>query len=210
MDKNKHPFLIHIRQRIVTGFLLIAPLGVTLLVLKFLFSGLANILTPMVKGFLGEQSPFLQAVVSFLLLLALLYLLGLIGSNLAGRGIIVMTEKLVARIPFVRAVYAGARQIIHTFGSQKNSSFERVVWTRFPTDNAYAIGFVTGTVIGDNDSPFLKVFVPTAPNPTSGFLVLVRPEDALDSTMSVETAIQMILSGGIVSPDTVTLPGAAE
>ncbi|MFO7592716.1 MAG: DUF502 domain-containing protein [Pseudomonadota bacterium] len=202
----------HIRGYLFTGILALIPIWITWLVFSFLFNQLSKFGRPWVRGLsrgmeqtwpnLAEWllTPWFQSLVAALITLLLLYVLGWFTSRVVGRRLITMVESLIARIPFVQAVYGSTKKLIDTL-QQKPDQVKRVVLIEFPTPEMRAIGFVT-QVLTDSESgrKLAAVYVPTTPNPTSGYLEIVPLERVVSTDWSVDEAMTFIISGGTVSP----------
>ncbi|MCF7855301.1 MAG: DUF502 domain-containing protein [Candidatus Pacebacteria bacterium] len=199
-----------IRNRIITGALTLVPVAVTVFVLSFIFHFTSGLLAPLVRMLPVELSDTVVAVVSFLLLLLLLYLTGAVAKHFIGRHLLQIGENLVVRLPLVRPIYLAAKQVVDTLSFSQREAFKRVVFVEFPVTGLFVIGFVTGAIQGRDGKIYYKVFVPTTPNPTSGYLEFVTPERMHDSNLSVEDAIRTLVSGGILAPETCNLPGEGE
>jgi len=205
--------LNNIRHRLLAGILLFLPFGVTLLVMRWLFSWLETSIRPMAKGFLSgiDRIAFFDAVpetyvniavvlASILILLFLLYLVGSLGQFLIGRRVISIGESVLMQIPLVRTIYTASKQVIQAF-SQDQSAFKSVVMLEFPRPGFLTLGFLTGHIQDRQGNRYCKVFVPTTPNPTSGYFEIVPVEEVRETSMTVEDAFKILISGGIVSSD---------
>lgn len=200
-----------LRRTFLTGLLILLPLVVTYFLIAFLFNLFANAGAPLVNGFSRVIGPTYSAwleplgsLVNLALSFAVIFLLGLVGGNILGRRIIEAFETLLLRLPLVRTVYGAAKQVVDAFqGSER--TFQRVVLVQYPRAGLWVLGFVAAER-GDTlqlaaSDTLLAVFIPTTPNPTSGFLVLVSPQEVVDVDYSVEEAFTFIVSSGIVGKD---------
>lgn len=187
----------NIRSRILTGILVVVPLGVTVLVLRFFFNMVDGMLQPTLKAALGHTIPGL----GLLLTVILLYGIGLFASWVLGRRLIHWGEAILKRIPLVKNIYAAAKQVVETLSLPKSQAFKRVVLIEFPRPGMWVVAFVTGEVYNSDGKKLIKLFVPTTPNPTSGYLELVPEDQVRGTNMSVEDGIKMLVSGGILSPE---------
>lgn len=200
-----------VRRTFLAGLLILLPLFGTYILIAFLFNLFAGVGAPLVSGLfhvLGASTDTLAVplipLVNLALSLAAIFVLGLVGTNIIGRRILATFESLLLRLPLVKTVYSSAKQVVETFQGP-NRSFQRVVLIQYPRTGLWALGLVaterrntTQIVSGDR---FLAVFIPTTPNPTSGFLVLLSPEEVIDVDYSVEEAFKFIMSFGIVGRD---------
>lgn len=186
------------RNRFVTGLLVAFPLVVTLFFGRFLFDLIDRWADPISRQLFKRAVPGVGAA-AFIILV---FLLGVLAHNVIGRRVLHWGESLFARIPVLRAVYTGTREVTRAFASDRSRSFRRVVLVPFPTEGVWAVAFVTGEF--DERTPegsrrVVTVFLPTTPNPTTGFF-LVYPETSAKTTdLSVEEALRMIISGGLVA-----------
>jgi uncharacterized membrane protein len=139
-----------------------------------------------------------------ILTIVLVFVVGLLTRNFVGRKLVHLGEKIVDRIPIARIIYIGVKQLLEALFFQKTRAFDKAALIEYPRRGVYAIGFVTGESKGEvqNLTPknMINVFVPTTPNPTSGFYILVPENELIILSMSVEDAFKLIVSGGIVSP----------
>lgn len=198
-----------IRRYLVTGLLIFFPVWLTWVVVKFVFGTLSTVSAPLVAplfdrfreqiGWLGLA--WLQGLVSAALTLLFLYLLGYLGSRLLGRRALDLFDQLMARIPLVQSVYGGSKKLLQALQTQPERS-QRVVFIDFPHKGMQAIGLVT-RILRDPASgrELAAVYVPTTPNPTSGYLELVPVEDLAATDMSMDEAMSFIISGGAIAPD---------
>lgn len=190
------------RRRVFSGLLVLVPLGITLLLVQFVYGLLAGLLvTPLELIF--RQAP--QAVLVPLAFGALLFLLwgvGMLTSYVVGKRMISLGEWFISSVPVVASVYSATKQVIQIVMARDTAAFKAVVLVPYPYPPLRSLGFVTGTIRDPDGSLLYKVFVPTTPNPTSGFLhfVPVGQADRLDLT--VEEAIRMIVSAGVLSGET--------
>jgi len=209
MQKEISPHFI--RRTFLAGLLILLPLFITYVLIAFLFNIFTGIGAPLVIGLFrlvgaNDLSYPIVPLVNLLLSLAVIFLLGLVGTNILGRRVFSNFEGLLLRLPLVRTVYSSAKQVVETFQGP-GRSFQRVVLIEYPRKGAWTLGLVA-TERHDSLGLFpsenvLTVFIPTTPNPTSGYLVIVSPEDVKDIDFSVEEAFKFIISGGIVGRDLV-------
>ena len=194
----------HFKNTLLAGILTLVPLGVTYFVLRFLFITLDGWLAPVVSRILGEQYVTGMGLLATILLV---YLTGVIVSNIVGRKLIGLGEKVLNRIPLVRDVYAPVRQLVQlVLGPEHSNKFKRVVAIESPNGSMRVIGFVTGQMQEKgNPTPLTSVFVPTSPNPTTGVLLFCNSDILHETNLKPETAMKMLVSGGVVAPDHFTI-----
>jgi len=190
-----------IRRVFLTGLLVMLPALVTIYILNLTFRAFDALLGGLFRLYLGQTIPGL----GFLVTMALIFLVGLLATNVFGHRLVRMVEGWFAKIPFVRPIYVATRQIIDAFSLQRRNVFESVAIIEYPRKGIYSIGFVTGKTLGEvrekTAHEMLAVFVPTTPNPTTGFLLLVPREEVVFLSMTVEEALKLIISAGVVTPE---------
>jgi len=198
----------HLRTKIFAGILVILPLGITFLVLKFVFNTMDSTLeplTPKVTIFLFNRHFSLPGlgIIGFLILL---YLIGLITTNVLGRKLIHWTDKLFINIPVVKNIYSSSKQLTDAFSTTRKGSFRQAVFVQFPQKGNFVLGFLTNEVIDLEDQRKVTVFVPTGFAPPAGFLLFLPKEEILPSQLTIEEAIKTIMSVGIVVPPQLSVP----
>jgi uncharacterized membrane protein len=174
-------------------------------VILFLIRGMDAILKFIPVEYLPDTYlPFHIPGLGLIFVVILVFAVGLLTRNIVGRKIVHLGENIVERIPLVRILYAGVKQLLETIFLQKTDAFKRVALVEYPRRGTYVIGFITGESKGEvqdkTDKNMINVFIPTTPNPTSGFYMLVPDDELVVLNMSVEDAFKLIISGGIVSP----------
>lgn len=185
-----------VRGRFLAGIFITLPLGLTVLIFAWIFTSIDSWLQPIIERISGYTIPG----VGFGITLVLIYLVGLIAGNVIGRRLIGYGESVLGRIPIVRYVYNGTRQILQSFRMPDATGFMQVVLAEFPRKGTRTIGFITNEVSDESGQKLLNVFIPTAPNPTSGFLQILREEEIIRTDISVDDALKMVVSGGRMSP----------
>ena len=201
-----HSFHLSLKSRLVSGLFVLVPLAITLLILKTVFIWTAGILSPTLKLIIRDtvQEPYIS-IISIAILTIITYFTGMLAKVVVGRKLIAIGETLLLKIPVVKSIYAAAKQVMDAMSMPDRAAFKAVVLVEFPRAGMKAIGFLTGTITDGEGKQFYKVFIPTAPNPTTGFFELVPPEQTQITDMPVEEAFKMIMSGGILSPQTISI-----
>jgi uncharacterized membrane protein len=149
-------------------------------------------------------------LVSVVLTIVLLYTVGGVTTNVVGKRVVRAGETLVDRLPFVKVIYQSSKQVLETFTTGSTRAFQRVVLVPFPTKESHTVGFVTHVGKDANTGESLySLFVPTVPNPTTGYVLVVRPSDVVELDWSIERAVKAIMSGGVLMPDAVPLAHVA-
>jgi len=205
--KNKsglvHSFKRHIRKRFISGILILIPLGITLFVIRFLYKLTAGAWMPFLRRILNGIPALALIFISVAGFCLMIYLLGLIGSLLIGKKLISLGESFLLKIPLLSTVYSASKRIVSAFSLATESNFKSVVFIDFPQPGVKSMGFITGTVENENQEKCYMVIVPTAPNPTSGFLQIVPCHKVIKTNLSVEEGLKVIVSGGILIPEKV-------
>lgn len=194
------------RKYLIAGLLVWLPLGVTVLVLNFLINSFDQILLLLPamyrpEAMFGFHIPGLGLVVS----LTAIFITGVIAANYFGEKLVDLWEKVLGRIPLVRSIYSAVKQVTEAFvGSEQ--SFQRAYLVEYPRRGAWTIAFQTGNRQGEAQCKtglqnVINIFVPTTPNPTSGFFLMVSESDLIPLEMTVEQALKIVISGGVVTPD---------
>lgn len=185
-----------LRSQFLTGIIVILPIGVTIWLLVWLFTSIDNILQPLVSSIIGRTILGL----GFIIMIVLVYLVGVIASIIGGRTLVGYSQRLLQKIPIVRPIYSSIKQIVDSFSTSGKAGFRQVVVVEFPMKGTRTVGFVTNESQGKTGEKLLYLFIPTAPNPASGFLQIVREEDAVKVDVSVDDALKMVISAGNVLP----------
>lgn len=203
--KNTKPVMTRLRRYLLTGLLIWIPVGVTI----FIFQLFIGFMDQLIYLFPRAWQP-LQLVgfnipgIGVVLALVILLLTGFLASNYLGRWLLGLGSELLEHIPLVRSVYSAAKQISDTMFTNKGKSFRKVVMIRYPQKDTWSLAFQTSDTLGELNMKLpghmVSVFVPTTPNPTSGFLLMVPQEDMVELDMSVDDALKMILSLGVIVP----------
>ena len=190
-----------LKRYFLTGLLVIVPIWGTVLILKTLFISLDGILGDVAARFIthGRYVPGLGIVA----LILLMFFTGLFTANVIGHHIVRYWEGLLNRVPVVRGIYSTLKSMMDILSFAERDSYRRVVLIQFPKNGHYCFAFVTGVTKGgmhDLSGPLVHVYVPTSPNPTSGYFLLVPEGDVIAVNISVEEAMKLIVSGGLYTP----------
>ena len=190
----------YLKRYFITGLLVITPIWGTYLVLSTLLSLLEGFLGDFLKDFGRFYLPGMGIVA----LLILIFSVGIIATNFIGKKMMALWEGVLNKVPLVRNIYSVFKHIVDTISLQGKEQFKRVVLVEFPRDGVYAIGFVTGVTRGEvqnlTEEKVVNVFIPTTPNPTTGFFIFVPENKIMPLSMSVEDGLKMIISGGLYTP----------
>lgn len=188
---------IHIETMFGAGLLVTLPIGVTVLVLKFFFDVLDPLLYPFLRYLPGPNIPGLGIVT----LLVVIYLAGLVTTQVAGRRLIEVGHQVMERIPVVKNIYSTTRTGVEILAGSKDQPYRGVVLVEFPRTGMLSIGLITAHLGVLNGEEMVAVYIPTTPVPSSGFLVVAPMKDVMVTEMSVDDAMKMVISGGIISKE---------
>ncbi|MFH1749104.1 MAG: DUF502 domain-containing protein [Planctomycetota bacterium] len=223
-----------VRTRVMTGLIVVLPIYVTILLAKFVFGVTRDASQWVVFALLEaswfqkrvwklelpkgesfdlavvmERYPWLDwgiAIFSVLLTIFLLYIIGLFAANLAGRRVIALFDSLIERVPLVKTIYRSSKQILSTFSGDQTQSFQRVALIPFPHEKMRCVGFVTN-IFKDSVSgeELCSVFISTTPNPTTGYLQILKRSEITELNWTVEEGVRAVISAGILMPDFLTI-----
>jgi|TARA_B100000427_G_scaffold329415_1_gene345530 uncharacterized membrane protein len=199
-----------LRKYIIAGLLVWLPFAATIVIVKFLIDLMDKtvlLLPPewQPANLLGFSIPGFGVIIA----LSILLLTGMLAANLFGRRFVEMWERILNRIPLVRSIYSSVKQISSTIFDPSGKSFRKVVLLEYPRKGLWSIGFLTNDSMGDElcsvDDTLVSVFIPTTPNPTSGFIIMTRKDEITELNMNVEEAFKFVISMGVIIPDNGTL-----
>jgi uncharacterized membrane protein len=193
----------YIRRRFLAGVLILAPVVVTAWIFWKIFSSVDSILNP-----LQERYPIIDwPGVGFIVVLLLILFTGIFAGNFIGRRVISQSERVLYNIPLIRRIYTAVKELSEVFLTDRTTVFKEVVVIRYPHRDSYAVAFVTRNtpsfINKTADKKLLNVFVPTTPNPTSGFLLMVPADEIIHVPITVEEGLKMVISGGAFTPDAI-------
>ncbi len=195
-----------LRTYLLAGVLVTAPIGITVYLSWLFIDYVDGKITPMIPAKYNPETylPFSIHGLGLVIVISALILIGALTGGLLGRWVLRSSEHILARMPVVRGIYATVKQVFETVLSHQSEAFRQVVMIEYPRRGIWALGFLTGATLGEVQNltaqEVLNIFLPTTPNPTSGFLLFVPREDVLLLDMTVEEGIKMVMSGGIVTP----------
>ena len=204
--KKALSFVQRMRAYLMTGILVVAPISITLY-LAWIFIGFVDDrVTPLIPAKYNPETylPFALPGLGLLVLMIALIVIGAATAGFFGRLWTRVSEQILGRMPVIRNVYSAVKQILETVLAQQSNAFREAVLVEYPRRGIWAIAFITGRTEGEvqnvTEEECINIFLPTTPNPTSGFLLFVPKKDLIRLSMSVEEAIKMVISGGIVTP----------
>lgn len=234
MSNSSNRLAVSLRRSFAAGLLVLVPLLLTIWIVEQLFRVISGVLDRPVAfvlggiekledplpllGWAGVKVGHIVPLLSTIALLLIILLLGMIARNILGARTLAAGDRLLVRIPIIRRIYQAVRQISEAFLSSQKGAFKRAVMFEYPRKGIWSVGFVTSDSVREfthrmPGEAYYHIFLPTTPNPTSGFMLIVEQQDCLDLEMPVEDALKLIISGGAVSPDKLpaaSMPGSEE
>ncbi|MFQ6078489.1 MAG: DUF502 domain-containing protein [Thermodesulfobacteriota bacterium] len=194
-----------LKRYFLTGLLVLIPISLCIYIVKIVITAADRFLRFLPPAYNpGTYLPVHIPGLGIILTVAVIFLVGLVTANFVGKKVVHGIEYLFARIPLVRTIYTGAKEIVQTIVLDRPSQFRQVVLIEYPRRGIYSIAFVTSSPSGELaakvNGDFLNVFIPTTPNPTSGFFILVSREETIPLNITIEDAFKLIMSAGISMP----------
>ena len=189
-----------LRRYFLSGILVIVPLIITILVLRFLFRGIDGLLSPFLTELLGYKIPGSGVVATIILI----FLAGFLTANVIGSRLFRIWEMFLIKTPLVRTIYGSSKQLVEALTTTEKKSFKHVVLVEFPGKGMFCLGFLTREIEverKDTKDELVAVFIPSTPTPISGFTMLFRREDVVPLDMTIEQGIKFFVSGGIAAPE---------
>ena len=192
---------MNIKNYMIAGMFSIIPLALTYWIITklfLLFSGpgksLITLLSPI------DNIPFAAEIVGFILTIGSIYIIGMVVSNVIGKRLYGFFEAILSRIPFVSYVYKTIKQITETLSASQKDAFKKVVFIEYPKKEIWTIAMVTGDSKDSTGVEYFQIFVPTTPNPTSGFMLYIKKCDVKETSFSIDEGLKIIISGGMLAP----------
>jgi uncharacterized membrane protein len=209
-ERKPMPFhlglLARLRAYFLAGVLVTAPVAITFYIVWLIVSFVDNRVSQLIPARYNPENylPFGIPGLGLVIAIIVLTLIGAVTAGYLGRVVVRLSDAILARMPVVRSIYGATKQIFETVLAHKSTAFRQVCLLEYPRRGIWSLGFVTGTTVGEiqerTSDQVVNVFLPTTPNPTSGFLLLVPTRDLILLKMSVEDGIKMVISGGILTP----------
>ena len=216
---EKASLMARLRAYFFTGVIVAMPIWITIYVAMAFVGFVDDAVGALIPIRYNPDNvlPFSVPGLGLIILVLVLTLIGALTANIVGRGVIAAGDRLVNRMPVIRSIYGVLKQIFETILNQKERSFTQACLVEYPRRDLWAIGFVSSRAKGEvsdklgvDGDPLLNVFVPTTPNPTSGFLLFVRQSDVVMLDMAVEEAAKLVVSAGVVTPESVKAEDGVE
>lgn len=200
---------VHLRVQFGAGLLLLIPVFVTIWILSLIFKFLDSFLgdrlddLPVFATVFRRDIPQDIPGLGIVALIVVVYLAGLLGSSVLGRRLFTVGQNLLLNIPVVRTIYFATKQLVESLSGSKSTGLRRVVVIEYPRAGLWALGFLTGFTTNEEKRTMAIVYLPTAPMPNSGWLAVLPVEEVYDTDLTVQDAMQFVLSGGILSPSSI-------
>ena len=189
----------HLRTFFIAGLFTVLPIALSFWILGSVLVGLDSILGDQITSFLGFRIPGLGLILG----VGFILIVGMITSNVVGKKMTEVVENNLVRIPVLKTIYLPIRDILNNFSDKKSNNFKKAVLVEYPKAKIYSMGFITKESIEVDGIPKTVVFIPTTPNPTSGFLVYLNKGDYMEIDIPVDKALKSIVSLGSISPDVI-------
>ena len=197
-----------LKKNLIAGLLVTVPAALTYMILSFVITRVDKAMEPVIVGILGPQNLKLMDEwhipgMGFLFLAIFIFAVGFVGTNFIGKKVVALGEKVLHKIPVVRVIYTSIKKVVDTVSLTDKSTFEKMVLITYPREPLKTLGIVCCDTPGGitDGEKMLNVFVPTSPNPTTGFLFMLPEQETQPLTMSVEEGLKMIISFGMTHPD---------
>ena len=206
-DKPKRSFWLRLRNYFITGIIVVAPISLTIYLVSLIINLIDDKILPLFPERYNPETylPFAVPGIGVLIFVFVLTLIGWLTTGLVGRTVVRVGENLLDRMPIVRSIYSALKQIFETVFSHNSRAFRDVVLIPYPREGCWALGFATGTTKGEVQDAIkdevVNVFLPTTPNPTSGYLLFLPRKDVIFLKMTVEQGIKLVISGGVIAPE---------
>ena len=199
MGKFKEKFFKTIRRQFLSGVLVIVPIILTYIVLRFLFSSIDNLLSPVVTEIIGKEIPGLGILAT----MVIIFIAGILTSYLGRSRLFNIWELFFIKTPLVRTIYSASKQLMEGITLPDKKAFQQVVLVQYPREGIYNLGFVANRIenqLSGQKSELVVVFIPTTPTPFTGYVALFPPDQVTPLDLSIEEGIKYFVSGGIASP----------
>jgi len=189
------------KHYIITGLLSIIPITATYWIIVYLFHFFSDPGAVILEAIFNENIPiYVPELAGFILTILFIYSVGILVSNVLGKRIYLWFEKILSRIPVVSAVYKTIKQITSGITNPEKQAFKKVVFIEYPRKGIWTMSMVTGESTNVEGEKFYHIFVPTTPNPTSGFMLYILQNDTINTDIAIEEGLKIIISGGILAP----------
>ncbi|MEI6563563.1 MAG: DUF502 domain-containing protein [bacterium] len=202
MTSKRQTLQRYLRNQLISGLFVLVPLWVTYVVVMASFNAMASVLQPLVSRLPMEVPYWVEVMISIMAFIMLVLVTGIIAGRVVGQRFLLWGESLILRIPIIKTIYSAAKQVVDSVSMPNRKTFKSVVVIEYPRPGIKAIGFFTGITTDEAGVKWCRIFIPMSPLPTSGFLHLVPVQEVRITDMTVEEAFKMLISGGVIAPDT--------
>ena len=190
------------RNYFITGLFSIIPIAITYFIITKLFSAFSKPGQALIKTVFPDATlPFVDLIIGFILTFLFIYFLGLIVSNVIGRKLYSFFESILSKIPLVSYIYSTIKQITETLTVSQKHAFKKVVYIEYPKKDIWTIALVTGESQDKDGASYYQIFVPTTPNPTSGFMLYIKKINVKETELSIDEGLKIVISGGMLAPE---------
>ncbi len=194
-----------VRNKFLTGILTLLPIYITILLIRFIVGIAPDI--PYLKTIpFFSNNEVLASIIEFIVALLVIFFIGLVVSNVVGKRLFIFFESIMEKVPLINTIYTSSRQIMQTLTMPGKGNFKQVVLIEYPRKGLWTLAFVTAYSKSKSGEQYIHVFLPTTPNPTSGFMLFVREKDVRPSGLSIEEGLKTLISGGMIAPEENQLP----
>jgi uncharacterized membrane protein len=194
-----------VRNKFLTGILTLLPIYITYLLLRFIIGIAPDI--PYIRTIpFFSNNEVLARIIEFFGALMVIFFIGLLVSNVVGKRLFIFFESIMVKLPLINTIYTASRQIMQTLTMPGKGNFKQVVFIEYPRKGLWTLAFVTAYSISKSGEQYVHVFLPTTPNPTSGFMLFVREKDIRPSGLSIEEGLKTLISGGMIASEKNQLP----
>ena len=204
-DNTKKKPVRLVRNKFLTGILTLLPIYITYLLLRFIIGIAPNIPYLRTVPYLSNNE-ILVNIIEFIGALIVIFIIGIIVSNVVGKRLFSLFENIMEKVPLINTIYTSSRQIMQTLTMPGKGNFKQVVLIEYPRKGLWTLAFVTAYSKSKNKEQYVHVFLPTTPNPTSGFMLFIKEKDVRPSGFSVEEGLKTLISGGMIAPKENQLP----
>ena len=194
-----------VRNKFITGILTLLPIYITYLLLRFII-GIAPDIPYLRTITFFSNNEILANIIEFIGALVVIFIIGLVVSNVIGKRLFTFFESIMEKVPLISTIYTSSRQIMQTLTMPSKGSFKQVVLIEYPRKGLWTLAFVTAYSKSKSGEQYVHIFLPTTPNPTSGFMLFVKEKDLRQSGLSIEEGLKTLISGGMVAPENNQLP----
>ncbi|MBU0528783.1 DUF502 domain-containing protein [bacterium] len=194
-----------VRNKFLTGLLTLLPIYITYLLLRFVV-GIAPDIPYLRTITFFSNNEVLADLLEFLAALVVIFIIGIVVSNVIGKRLFSFFERIMERVPLINTIYTSSRQIMQTLTMPGKGNFKQVVYIEYPRKGLWTLAFITAYSKSGSGEQYVHIFLPSTPNPTTGFVLFIKEKDVKPSGLSIEEGLKILISGGMISPENNQLP----